>query len=112
MQRFFAALASSIVCAAAHASDFRFCEMDGAVESATAYDGSRRTFDVVVHVASSRKEKGERGKLGYTDCSEYVGERVDVRLQIPPRYGEPARGDLGAALSSQGLPWTQLPTFS
>ncbi len=79
------------------ASDFRFCDMEGTVQKATLVPGSKaRTFDLVVFVSASRVEKGERGELGYTDCSEFLGETVEIRLHLPETDGEPGKGDFVA----------------
>ena len=31
--------------------------------------------------------------MGYTDCSEFVREKVEIRLQLPERFGQPHPGD-------------------
>jgi hypothetical protein len=78
----------------AFASDFRFCDMEGTVQKADLHVGNKaRVFDLVVLVSSSHVEKGEFGKMGYTDCSEFVGKNVEIRLQIPAMYGKLANGD-------------------
>ena len=78
----------------AHASDFRFCDMAGTVQSVTLRPGDKgRVFDFAVLVSSAQPEKGERGKMGYTDCSEFVGEKIEIRLQLPKRFGQPGSGD-------------------
>jgi hypothetical protein len=90
------ALAASVP-SATFASDFRFCDMEGEVQKAILNAGNKaRVFDLVVLVSASHVEKGERGKMGYTDCSEYIGESVEIRLQVPDKHGEPAQGDFVA----------------
>jgi hypothetical protein len=76
------------------ASDFRFCDMEGTVSEAILHKGNRaRVYDFSVLVSSARPEKGERGKMGYTDCSEFVGKKVGFRLQLPNHVGRPISGD-------------------
>jgi len=80
---------------AVRASDFRFCDMNGIVQSATIYVGNRaRVFDLSVLVSSAEKAEGKLGKMGYTDCHEYLGQKVDIRVHIPEKFGKPSHGDL------------------
>lgn len=78
---------------ASQASDFRFCEMEATLQAAAPYSGKKaRVFDLKVAVDTAQvDESSEFG--GYTDCSEFVGESVEIRLQIPRRFAPPAMGD-------------------
>ena len=79
---------------AAHGSDFRYCDLQGVVQSAVAHPGGRaRDFDFTVLVSAAKPESGKKARTGYTDCSEFVGERIDIRLRLPKRHGEPLAGD-------------------
>ena len=78
---------------ASQASDFRFCEMEGTVQAATAYPGKKaRVFDMKVAVATAQVDESAEID-GYTDCSEFVGEIVEIRLQIPRGFAPAASGD-------------------
>jgi hypothetical protein len=81
------------LCSASQASDFRFCEMEGTVRAAAPHQGKKaRVYDLEVAVATAHVDKSaEIG--GYTDCNEYVGGVVEIRLQIPRRFAPPAAGD-------------------
>src|SRR5688572_18822852 len=79
--------------AAAQASDFRFCEMEGTLQAAVPHPGQKaRVYDLEVAVATANVDKSVQIG-GYTDCSEFVGEVVEVRLQIPRRFAPPVAGD-------------------
>ena len=80
------------LCSASQASDFRFCEMEGTVQSAAPYQGKKAgVYDLEVAVDSAHVDKSnEIG--GYTDCNEFVGEVVEIRLKIPRQFAQPAAG--------------------
>ncbi|MBL8260778.1 MAG: hypothetical protein JNM58_00025 [Xanthomonadaceae bacterium] len=81
------------LCSASQASDFRFCEMEGTVQASAPYPGKKaRVFDLEVAVATARVDKSAEID-GCTDCSEFIGEVVEIRLQIPRRFAPPAAGD-------------------
>jgi|JI10StandDraft_1071094.scaffolds.fasta_scaffold714355_1 hypothetical protein len=81
------------LCSGSQASGFRFCELEGTVQAAAPYSGKKaRVFDLKVAVDTAQvDENSEFG--GYTDCSEFVGESVEIRLQIPRRFAQPAVED-------------------
>ncbi len=91
--RILASLVLFFLCSASQASDFRFCEMEGIVQVAAPYPGKKaRVYDLEVAIATAHVDKSaEIG--GYTDCSEFVGEVVEIRLQVPRRFAPPAAGD-------------------
>lgn len=80
---------------AASASDFRFCDMEGTVQTAEPVRSGdvKRAFELSVLVADAQRENGDRGKMGYTDCLEFIGETVEIKLQIPEHLGDPVPGD-------------------
>jgi hypothetical protein len=82
----------------ASASGMRFCDLKGTIQTAEAIRSADvdRAFDLSVLIADSQLEKGRHGKMGYTDCREFVGETIVIRLQIPERLGDPSPGDLVA----------------
>ncbi len=76
------------------ASDFRFCDMEGSVQKATLHsDSTDGVFELSVLVSSARPEKGARGDMGYSDCKEFIGQAIEIQLQIPARFGHPGPGD-------------------
>ncbi len=82
------------------ASDMRFCDLAGEIESAVyrpnrevLFSQPKPTYDLTVTVAESTLAKGGRDRGSYTDCSEFAGVSVDIRLDIPKRFGTPRAGD-------------------
>jgi len=82
------------------ASDMRFCDMSGEIESAVyrtnrkvLFSRGKPTYDLTVAVSESAVAQGDRDMGSYTDCSEFIGVSVDIRLDIPKRLGEPQVGD-------------------
>lgn len=82
-----------LLCPASQASDFRFCDMEGTVQTAAPHPGKKpRVYDLMVGVSTAHVD--QRSDIGgYTDCSEFVGGVVEVRLQIPRRFAPPVTGD-------------------
>jgi hypothetical protein len=65
------------------------------------YAGKKaRVYDLEVAVNTARIDKSS-DPVGDTDCSEFVGEVVEIRLQIPRRFSPPAAGDKVAFKYSQ-----------
>jgi hypothetical protein len=84
-------LAAALIPSAARASWFEFCEIDGQVASVAAESG-KNVYSLIVAVMVARRSP--QGSLrGYTDCSEHVGNNMEVTLKVPRRKGRPTVGD-------------------
>jgi hypothetical protein len=75
----------------AHASWFEFCDLEGRIESVGAPKDEATTHTVTIVAARRAREMGEES---YTDCSEHLGESMDVAIELPARAGTPANGDV------------------
>ncbi len=67
--------------------------MEGRVESVMpAINSGHRVLDFRVAVSSAQPDK-KAAPESYTDCAEYVGRSVELRLPLPRQHGRPAEGD-------------------
>lgn len=67
--------------------------MEGTLQAEALYAGNKtHVYDMEVAIDKARVDKSS-DLVGYTDCSEFVGEVVEIRLQIPRRFSPPAAGD-------------------
>ena len=86
----FALLSSS----GAAASDFEYCELAGTVQSAELQPGPRaRVFKLRLVLTAAQGQSGANGEDSYTDCKDRIGKELQVKLQLPRRYGKPQSGD-------------------
>jgi hypothetical protein len=76
---------------AARASWFEFCDLEGRVESIGAPKDEATTLTVTIVAARRARELGEES---YTDCTEHLGTRMDVEIELPAEAGTPANGDV------------------
>lgn len=76
---------------AAVASWLEFCDLEGEIVGVTKAEvRGEYAMDLRI-LAASRDETGPH--RGYTDCSEHLGQTMQVALAIPVGEGEPAPGD-------------------
>ncbi len=75
----------------ARASWFEYCDIEGEIREVAPTD-AKRTYAITVLVNSSARAKLQ-GNESYSDCSEHLGETMQVKLKLPRKVGSPANGD-------------------
>lgn len=77
-----------------YASDFRYCDMVGTIEAIEPKAKNKvPKVALAVRVTAAHREAGPNGKDSYTDCSEFVGETLQLLKRMPKRLGKPVAGN-------------------
>lgn len=76
---------------AGQASWFEFCDLAGDITE-VASTAERRQYTLDVDVASATRSK-QGGLSSYTDCTEHIGQSMQIVLTLPRRAGQPSTGD-------------------